>query len=92
MAAPKSQQDAINMFIWMANDMKDEGASIQFVSTALMRACAIYSTYVITGNDGALKEAGVQKLSEVFAEELAVVQKAKVAGAGLDADGNPIQS
>ena len=91
MAAPQSQQDAINMFIGMANDMKDEGASIQFVSTALMRACAIYSTYVITGNDGALKEAGVQKLSEVFAEELAVVQKAKLAGAGLDADGNPIQ-
>ena len=90
MTAPKSQQDAINMFIGMANEMKDNGASIQFVSSALMRACAVYSTYVIAGNEGALRESGVEKLSEVFAQELKVVQQAKLSEAGLDADGNSL--
>ena len=90
MTAPKSQQDAINMFIGMANEMKDNGASIQFVSSALMRACAVYSTYVIAGNEGALRESGVEKLSEVFAQELKVVQQAKLSEAGLNADGNSL--
>lgn len=90
MTAPQSQQEAINAFINLANEMKDGGASIQFVSSALMRACAVYSTYVIAGNGGALKESGVEKLSEVFAQELKVVQQAKLSEAGLDADGNPL--
>lgn len=90
MTAPQSQQEAINAFINLANEMKDGGASIQFVSTALMRACAVYSTYVIAGNQGALKESGIEKLSEVFAQELNVIQKAKLAEAGLDADGQPV--
>jgi hypothetical protein len=51
MVAPATQQEAIQQFIDLANSMKDEGASIEAVSTALMRACAIYSTYVVTGNE-----------------------------------------
>ena len=90
MPAPESQQEAINIFIKLANEMKDEGASIQFVSSALMRACAIYSTYAIAGNQGALKQTGIDKLSELFAVELDVVQKAKLREAGLDAEGNPL--
>ena len=90
MEAPKTQQEAINAFIELANEMKDNGASIQFVSTALMRACAVYSTYVIAGNEGALRQAGIEKLSELFAQELDVVQKAKLSEAGLDAEGNPV--
>ena len=90
MEAPKSQQDAINAFIGLANEMKDNGSSIQFVSTSLMRACAVYSTYVIAGNQGALKQSGVDKLSEIFAQELDVVQKSKLSGAGLDSEGNPV--
>ena len=90
MPAPESQQEAINIFIKVANEMKDEGASIQFVSSALMRACAIYSTYAIAGNQGALKQTGIDKLSELFAVELDVVQKAKLREAGLDAEGNPL--
>ena len=89
MEAPKTQQEAINAFIKLANEMKDNGASIQFVSTALMRACAVYSTYVIAGNQGALQQSGVEKLSELFAQELDVVQKAKLSEAGLDAEGKP---
>ena len=84
MPAPSSQQDAINAFINFANEMKNDGASIQFVSTALMRACAVYSTYVVAGNDGALRESGIDKLKELFAQELDVIQKAKLRQAGLD--------
>ena len=90
MEAPKSQQDAINAFIGLANEMKDNGATIQFVSTALMRACAVYSTYVIAGNQGALEQTGVKKLSEIFAQELDVVQTSKLSDAGLDSEGNPV--
>ena len=90
MEAPKSQQDAINAFIGLANEMKVNGATIQFVSTALMRACAVYSTYVIAGNQGALEQTGVKKLSEIFAQELDVIQKAKLSDAGLGSEGNSV--
>lgn len=87
MTGPQTQQEAINAFINLANEMKNDGASIQFVSTALMRACAVYATYVIAGNDGALKESGIEKLSEVFAQELNVIQEAKIAEAGRTTKG-----
>ena len=86
MTGPRTQQEAINAFINLANDMKNDGASIQFVSTALMRACAVYATYVVAGNDGALKKSGIKKLSEVFAQELNVIQEAKTAEAGRTAE------
>jgi len=81
MSAPASQQDAIRAFIDLANEMKNEGASIELVSTALMRACAVYSTYVVAGNQGALHQSGVEKLEKLFGQQLAVVQKAKLAEA-----------
>ncbi len=89
MTGPQTQQEAISAFINLANDMKNDGASIQFVSTALMRACAVYATYVVAGNEGALKESGIDKLSEVFAQELNVIQEAKLAGAGRAIEGQP---
>jgi hypothetical protein len=81
MSAPANQQDAIQAFIDLANEMKNEGASIALISTALMRACAVYSTYAVTGNQGALHDSGVEKLQKVFGEQLAVVQKVKIAQA-----------
>lgn len=87
MSGPQTQQEAINAFINLANEMKNNGASIQFVSTALMRACAVYATYVVAGNEGALKESGIEKLSEVFAQELNVIQEAKLADAGRTTEG-----
>ena len=86
MSGPESQQHAINAFIELANQMKNDGASIQFVSTALMRACAVYSTYVVAGNQGALKESGIEKLKLLFASELDTIQRAKLIDAGLDPD------
>jgi len=88
MADHESQQEAISAFIDLANQMKNSGASIQFVSTALMRACAVYSTYVVAGNQGALKESGIEKLKLLFASELDTIQRAKLREAGLDPD-NP---
>ena len=87
MSGPQTQQEAINAFINLANEMKNNGASIQFVSTALMRACAVYATYVVAGNEGALKEGGIEKLSGVFAQELNVIQEAKLAEAGRTTEG-----
>jgi hypothetical protein len=81
MSAPASQQDAIQAFIDLANEMKNEGASIELISTALMRACAVYSTYAVAGNQGALHQSGVEKLEKLFGQQLAVVQKAKLAEA-----------
>ena len=66
--------------------MKNDGASVQFVSTALMRACAIYATFVVAGNEGALRESGVDKLKQIFAQELSTVQKAKMRQAGIDSN------
>ena len=64
--------------------MKNDGASVQFISTALMRACAIYATFVVAGNEGALRESGVDKLKQIFAQELSTVQKAEMRHAGID--------
>ncbi len=89
MTGPQTQQEAINAFITLANEMKNDGASIQFVSTALMRACAVYATYVVAGNEGALKESGIEKLGEVFAQELNVIQAAKLAEAGHNVEEQP---
>ena len=66
MVAPATQQEAIQQFIDLANEMKNEGVSIEAVSTALMRACAVYSTYVVTGNDGALKAKWRRKTCSVI--------------------------
>lgn len=74
--------EALNSFIALANRMtNEEGLDRAVVSTALMRACAVYSTFVVTGNEGALKESGVEKITKLFSEELIAVQNAKVAQA-----------
>ena len=86
MTGSASQQEAINAFIDLANEMKNDGASAQFVSAALMRASAVYATYVVAGNEGALRESGITKMKELFANELAAIQKAKLRQAGVDPD------
>ena len=86
MTGSASQQEAINAFIALANEMKNDGASAQFVSAALMRASAVYATYVVAGNEGALRESGITKMKELFANELAAIQKAKLRQAGVDPD------
>ena len=77
--------DALNSFIALANRMTNEdGLDSKLVSTALMRACAVYSTFVVTGNEGALRESGIEKLTKIFSEELVGVQNAKIAQSNND--------
>lgn len=71
--------ECVNRFIALANDMTSDGnASPQIVSSGLMLACAVYSTYTVTGNDGALRDSGIEKLTKLFGEELALVQARKI--------------
>ena len=76
--------ECVNRFIALANEMTAEGDSDVVVSSGLMLACAVYSTYIVTGNDGALRESGVQKITNLFAEELALVQARKIDQATRD--------
>ena len=75
----EQQNQIVHRFIDVANEITAGGdASPAAVSSGLMMACAVYSTYVVTGNDGALRESGIEKLSKLFREELAFVQKRKI--------------
>lgn len=85
MTAPTTQQEAIQQFIDLANDMKNKGLTKEAVSTALMRACAVYSTYVVTGNNGALRSSGIEKIQKIFGLELETVQQAKLAESDVSA-------
>ena len=78
MAAAEQKIECVNRFIEMANTMANEGKSREMVSSGLMTACAVYATYVVTGNDGALRESGIDKITGLFNQELSQVQKAKV--------------
>jgi hypothetical protein len=84
MSETEMHTDAINKFIGLANELVNaDGIPRKVVSSALMTACAFYSTYVVTGNNGALNESGVEKMTKLFGERLSVVQKSKEANARL---------
>lgn len=84
MSVSEQKIECVNEFIALANDMKDKGLSLQLVSSSFMTACALYATYVVTGNDGALTDGGVEKMTKLFGSELASVQEAKIAQAARD--------
>ena len=71
-------QPFVNRFIDLANDMMQEGVPLPIVSSSLMTACATFATYVVAGNDGALRDSGVEKLRDIFAIELSAIQKIKI--------------
>ena len=84
-------QPYVEQFVGLANEMTQGGVPMAVVSSAFMTACATYSTFVVTGNDGALRESGVEKLRNIFATELAAIQRlkieqAKASGAVVDED------
>ena len=56
--------------------MKTDSASERVISVAMMQACVAYSTSVAVVNEGARRDAKVEKLKEIFSEPLEVVQKA----------------
>ncbi len=70
-------QQALSRFINLANELKDEGKPVEMISAALMLASCTYATYAGAGNEGYLKEGGVNKIAEVYKQNLASLQKAK---------------
>lgn len=79
MSEQEQLHESMNRFIGLANEIKDSGVPIHVVSTAMMRAFCVYATYSVAGNTGGLTESGVEKMAEVFKEELAGVQTARKA-------------
>ena len=78
MSAAQEKSVAVNSFIDLANSLTAGGSSVTAVSSGLMTACAIFATYAVTGNDGALRESGIEKITKLFAKELSAVQRAKI--------------
>jgi hypothetical protein len=77
----EQHQKAIQDFIAFANKMKDEGVSVKVVSSALMTANAIYASYSVAGNAGALTDSGIEKMATAFTEKLRQVREAREAEA-----------
>lgn len=84
MSVSEQKIECVNEFVELANAMAAKGQSPQVVSSGLMTACALYATYVVTGNDGALQSTGIEKITQLFGSELATVQKAKIEQAQRD--------
>ena len=74
--------DAVNRFIDLANNIKNEDVDVNIVAAALMSASGIYSTYAAGGNQGGLTEKGVEKVAAAYKTELARIQQVKRANSG----------
>lgn len=70
----------LDRFIGLANEMKNEGTDINIIANALMEASGIYVTYVTVGNQGFLKESGVDKMADAYRRILTQVQETRKAG------------
>lgn len=75
--ATESHQACVQRFIDLANTIKNEGTDVNIVSGALMTASALYSSYLVAGNEGGLTESGIDKVSGVYKRELERIQKLK---------------
>jgi hypothetical protein len=59
-----------NKFIELANELKKEDMEITIVSGSLMTASCVYATYAATGNNGVLKESGIDKVIQLYRRTL----------------------
>ena len=73
----ENHDKATHRFIELANKMKDEELDIKLISAALMAASGIYATYVAAGNNGALEPSGVDKVVNIYRDNLEHIQKRK---------------
>lgn len=80
-------QEAVNRFIALANEIKEEGVSTHVVSAAMMSGSAVYATYVAAGNEGVLNASGVDKVVEAYRQRLDQVQGARRAEIGKEEQG-----
>jgi len=75
----KNYNELVSRFIQLANQMKDEGKSINMVNASLMSASGVYATYTAVGGDeGGLTPSGVKQVASVYKENLENVQKMKL--------------
>lgn len=71
---------ATSAFIELANKLaKEEGQDVKIVSAALMAASGIYATFITAGNKGFLAPSGVEKIAEMYKNNLGYVQQRKQA-------------
>ena len=73
----KNHDMATHRFIDLANEMQNEGLDINLVSAALMASSGIYATYVAAGNNGALQQSGIDKVVEIYRNNLEHIQRRK---------------
>ena len=69
--------DAMNRFIALANEVKQEGVPTHVVSWAMMTASAVYATYSVSGNTGGLNPSGIEKVVDAYRDCLNQVQEAR---------------
>lgn len=76
-----SEQDlhleAMNRFIALANELKNDNIPTHVVSWAMMTASAVYSTFSVAGNTGGLNPTGVEKVVDTYRQCLEQVQEAR---------------
>lgn len=82
MGEREDHQQLTNQFIKLANELKNEGYSVELVSAALMSASGVYATYSAAGNSGGLKPSGVDKVVDAYRRSLEYIQEVKKATAG----------
>ena len=68
---------ATHRFVELANEMKSEVLDTNLISAALMASSGIYATYVAAGNHGALEPSGVDKVVDIYRNNLEHIQKRK---------------
>lgn len=69
---------ATTAFIDLANKLaKEEDQDIKIVSAALMAASGIYATFITAGNDGYLSPSGVEKIAQMYRNNLGYIQERK---------------
>lgn len=69
--------DAMNRFIALANEIKNDGVPTHVVSWAMMTASAVYATYSVAGNTGGLNPSGIDKVADTYKQCLLQVQEAR---------------
>ena len=69
---------ATTAFIDLANKLaKEEDQDVKIVSAALMAASGIYATFITAGNNGFLAPSGVEKIADMYKNNLGYVQQRK---------------
>lgn len=77
MSDGENHSKVVGAFIDLANKFKDEGQDPQLISAGLMAASGLYVTFVTAGNNGVLKDSGIDKAVEMYSGNLRYIQEQK---------------